>query len=203
MRIEWNEVGKRLIHNSFVSHPSVGQAILTVPFLVQACLSFHGITSTALGWPFNFQFSLTQMYLTYHCQFNNLFKKSYLTSLRMWIPPNPIPFWPLVINTKHLLLRNSNSTASARSAIYLFIYLTLFFKRFYLFIFRERKREGEREGEKHQCVVVFCATLHWGPGRKPRHHQARALTGNGTGDPLIRRPALNPLSHASQGRSAF
>ena len=29
--------------------------------------------------------------------------------------------------------------------------------------------------------------------------QACALTGNGTGDPLGRRPALDPLSHASQG----
>ena len=29
--------------------------------------------------------------------------------------------------------------------------------------------------------------------------QARALTGNGTSDPLFFRPALNPLSHTSQG----
>ena len=31
--------------------------------------------------------------------------------------------------------------------------------------------------------------------------QARALTGNQTGDPLVHRPALGPLSHASQGTS--
>ena len=31
--------------------------------------------------------------------------------------------------------------------------------------------------------------------------QACALTGNRTGDPLVRRPVLNPLSHTSQGRS--
>ena len=30
--------------------------------------------------------------------------------------------------------------------------------------------------------------------------QARALTGNRTGTPLVRRPALNPLSHTSEGR---
>ena len=29
--------------------------------------------------------------------------------------------------------------------------------------------------------------------------QACALMGNQTGDPLVRRPALNPLSHTSQG----
>ena len=29
--------------------------------------------------------------------------------------------------------------------------------------------------------------------------QACALTGNQTGDPLVHRPALNPLSHMSQG----
>ena len=30
--------------------------------------------------------------------------------------------------------------------------------------------------------------------------QACALTGNRTGDPLVRRPALSPLSHTSQGQ---
>ena len=30
--------------------------------------------------------------------------------------------------------------------------------------------------------------------------QACALTGNGTGDPLVCSPQLNPLSHTSQGR---
>ena len=31
--------------------------------------------------------------------------------------------------------------------------------------------------------------------------QACALTGNGTGDPLVHRLVLNPLSHTSQGKS--
>ena len=30
--------------------------------------------------------------------------------------------------------------------------------------------------------------------------QACALSGNQTGDPLVRRPALSPLSHTSQGQ---
>ena len=33
--------------------------------------------------------------------------------------------------------------------------------------------------------------------------QACALTGNQTGGPLIHRPALNPLSHTSQGSCVF
>ena len=69
-----------------------------------------------------------------------------------------------------------------------------FFKRFYLFIFREGK--GRREEEKHQCVV----TSHVPPtgGWIWPTTQACALTRNRTSDPLVRRPALNPLSHTSQ-----
>ena len=71
-----------------------------------------------------------------------------------------------------------------------------FFKKiFYLFIFRERRREGEREGEKHQCVVALaCPSLGIWPAT-----QACALTGYQTGDPLVCRPVLNPLSYTSQG----
>ena len=54
-----------------------------------------------------------------------------------------------------------------------------------LFIFRERGREGEREGEKHQSMCG-CSS----PETQPAT-QARALTGNRTSDPLVRRPALN------------
>ena len=68
---------------------------------------------------------------------------------------------------------------------------------FNLFIFRERGREGEREGEKHQCVVASHAPL---LGTCPAT-QACALTGNQTGNPLVLRPALNPLSHTIQGKS--
>ena len=70
-----------------------------------------------------------------------------------------------------------------------------FFKDFYLFIFREKGREGERDGEKYQCVVSSNAPP---LGTWPTT-QACALTGNRTGDPLVRRLTLNPLSHTSQG----
>ena len=78
----------------------------------------------------------------------------------------------------------------------LFLYFLkqgFFFK--ILFIFRERGREGEREGEKQQCVVALVRPL---LGTWPAT-QGCALTGNRTGDPLVFRPALNPLSHTSQG----
>ena len=41
---------------------------------------------------------------------------------------------------------------------------------------------------------------YWGPGTQPRHV---SLTGNPTGDPLVHRPALNPLSHTSQGWKVY
>ena len=70
--------------------------------------------------------------------------------------------------------------------------------RFYLLIFRERRREGE--GEKQQCI--------WSPlaqpllGTQPAT-QAYALTGNQTGNPLICRLVLSPLSHIIQGETGF
>ena len=71
----------------------------------------------------------------------------------------------------------------------------LLFLRFYLFIFRQRGREGEREGMKHQCVVALSVPplgdLGPNPGICP-HWES-------TSDPLVCRPALNPLSHTSQG----
>ena len=83
-----------------------------------------------------------------------------------------------------------------------FVCLCVF--KIYLFIFRERGREGEREGEKHQCV----RDINWLPLRCPKlgiwpATQACALTGNPTSDPLLCRPALNPLSHTSQNSSLF
>ena len=58
---------------------------------------------------------------------------------------------------------------------------------------------GETVGEKHQCVVASRGTA---PGTQSAT-QACALTGNQTGDPLVRRPALSPLSHTSQGNNWY
>ena len=60
-------------------------------------------------------------------------------------------------------------------------------------------REGKREAEKHQLWLPLAPTL---PGTWPTT-QACALTGNQTSDPLVHRPAFNPLSHTSQGMSSY
>ena len=73
--------------------------------------------------------------------------------------------------------------------------LSFFLLRFYLFISRERGWEGEGEGEKHQLAASCTPPT---PGTRPTA-QACALTGNGTSDHLVHRPAPNPLSHTSQG----
>ena len=78
------------------------------------------------------------------------------------------------------------------------LYLNAFFKRFYLLIFRQRGRKGER-GMKHQRVVVSCTpatgNLTQNPGMCPDWESNR--------DPLVRWPALNPLSYTSQGTIHF
>ena len=71
-------------------------------------------------------------------------------------------------------------------------FLFLFF-RFYLFL--ERAKEGER-GEKHQCVAASHVHSLLGTWSTT---QACALMGKPADDPLVRRMALNPLSHTSQG----
>ena len=70
----------------------------------------------------------------------------------------------------------------------------LFKKRFYLFLERGERREKERERNINVWLPLSCPTLAtW------LATQACALTGNGTGDPLVSRPALSLLSHTSQG----
>ena len=70
-------------------------------------------------------------------------------------------------------------------------YFILIFK--ILFLFRGEGRE--KEGEKHPCVVASHA---YPTGTRPAAQQC-VLTGNQTGNPLLCRLALNPLSHSSQG----
>ena len=72
------------------------------------------------------------------------------------------------------------------------VHLSFFKKK--LFIFRERVREGETEGENiNVWLPLMCPLLGTWP-----ETQACALTGDQTGDSLVPRPALNPLSHTSQ-----
>ena len=62
--------------------------------------------------------------------------------------------------------------------------MKIFFQRFCLFISRGRGREGEREGQKYQCVVASHAP----PAGAWPATLVCALTGNRTGDCLVRSP---------------
>ena len=53
--------------------------------------------------------------------------------------------------------------------------------------------------ETSMCGGCLLQAPYWGPDWSAT--QACALTGNQTRDPLICRPALNPLSHTNQGGS--
>ena len=66
---------------------------------------------------------------------------------------------------------------------------------FYLsiYLFLERGK-GEREGEKHQLVLSCTA-----PTGGLAHNPSMCPDGNLTGDLLVYRPTLHPLSHTSQG----
>ena len=76
------------------------------------------------------------------------------------------------------------------------LYIQLNFKKDFI-IFLNRGREGEREGEKHQCVVAShtppTGDLACNPGMCPDWES--------NWGPLGLEPALNPLSHTSQGYS--
>ena len=53
--------------------------------------------------------------------------------------------------------------------------------------------------ETSMCGCLSSAP-YWGPGPQT---QACALTGNQSGNPLVLRPALNTLSHTSQGKNLY
>ena len=79
--------------------------------------------------------------------------------------------------------------------LFSFSFLKNIFKRFFIHLFLER---GEGREKKERNINV------WLPLVPPILRtwpaiQARALTGKRTGDPLVRRLALDPLSHTSQG----
>ena len=68
-----------------------------------------------------------------------------------------------------------------------------FFKDFIYLFFRKGKGKTKRRRE-NVCLPLVCPLLGTWPTT-----QACALTGNWTGNPLVCRSALNPLSHTSQG----
>ena len=106
-------------------------------------------------------------------------------------------------NPGWVFLRSQSYTACGWTGQHIAAH-SFFFKLFFdtilkkfIYLFLERGEEREREGEKHQCAVASCVPPPPPLGTWPAT-QACALTGNQTGDPLVRRLALNQLSHTSQ-----
>ena len=75
-----------------------------------------------------------------------------------------------------------------------FFFCFFFFKIFYLLIDTGEGREKERERNINVHLPLVLPLLGTWPAT-----QACSLTRNQTCDPLVCRPALNPLSHTSQG----
>ena len=78
-------------------------------------------------------------------------------------------------------------------------FIIIIFKDF-IYLFLERGEGGEKERERNINVWL---PLTWPPLETWPATQACALAGNQTSDPLVCRPALNPLSHTSQGFTSF
>ena len=71
-----------------------------------------------------------------------------------------------------------------------FLFFKFFFKDFiYLFLERREGREKERERNTNVWLPLMCPPLGTWPAT-----QACALAGNQTGDPLLHRPVLSPLT---------
>ena len=64
----------------------------------------------------------------------------------------------------------------------------------YVFIYRGEKGGRKRGGETSMCGCLLCAPS-WGPATQA----CALLTRNPSGDPLVCRLVLSPLSHTSQG----
>ena len=71
-----------------------------------------------------------------------------------------------------------------------------FFLKDFIYLFLERGEGKEKERERN--INVWLYLVYHLLGTWPAT-QARALTGNWTGNPLVHRPALNPLSYTTQG----
>ena len=78
--------------------------------------------------------------------------------------------------------------------LFYFIFLKI------VFIYFEGERKGGRQMERNINVWLSLVRPLLGTWLAT---QASALTGNRTTDPLVRRLALNPLSHTSQGSVYF
>ena len=81
--------------------------------------------------------------------------------------------------------------------IYIHIHTHIYFKDF-IYLLLERGREGERKRN-----IYVWLPLEWPLLETLPTTQACALIGNRTGNPLVSRLVLNPLSHTSQGQCIY
>ena len=75
-------------------------------------------------------------------------------------------------------------------------WLVVLFKKDFIYLFLERGEGKEKERKRNSNVWLPLACLLLGTWPAV---QACALTGNWTSDPLVCRPALNPLRYTSEG----
>ena len=140
------------------------------------------------------------------------FCSSFLFSLALL--SSPLNWTPIIhilglLTMSHTCLMPSSFLSSQLDSNYTYIrpfnhvpYLphALFFLKDFIYLFLEREdgKEKERERNINVWLPLTCPRLGTWPAI-----QACALTGNQTDDTFVRRPALNPLSHTSQGTFFF
>ena len=79
---------------------------------------------------------------------------------------------------------------------YFIVFFKCSFLKDFIYLFLERGAGKEEERERNISVWLLLAQPQLGTWPAT---QACAQTGNRTGDPLVHRPALNPLNYLSQG----
>ena len=84
-----------------------------------------------------------------------------------------------------------------RGSVFLFPF---FLKKYFIYLFLEREEGREKERERN--INVWLPLIRPLLGTWPVT-QACALSGNQTGNPLVHRPTLSPLSHTSQVSVCF
>ena len=105
----------------------------------------------------------------------------------------------LTLNDVHRQQTEHGSTKQGGKLLHRWHLLYFFLKNFiYLFLERGKGRENQRESNINVGNIYRLPLMHPQLGTWPAT-QACALTGNQTGDLMVHRLALSPLSQISQG----
>ena len=159
---------------------SLGQ-ITFYQFLHWLCSLAHQGRAPALCWPGAISFCL-------------------YTTLRWITVDSSTPQRKLSLGDEKLWPRTSQQACVLPARIlHESIWLIFSLTKNIVFISKENTR---REKERERNISVWLPLVHPQLGARPTT-QACSLTGSQTSTPLVRRPALNPLSHTSQGQLIF